>query len=208
MDVLETAASESEIWGALFSVSKMLFDAPEITVKNYYFQKLTGNNFERPAFLIKLIVPRTRPRNTRSRWLDLEMLVQYYSESEFDAIITAEKTMNLLAGWPQTILPKYDFSQTPPRKISFTGKDQNGLLVPHTTGMRIDPVSVRGAEPFQTEDGNWQVPITFTMDLPQRNELEDTDVITAISYQLLTQALNLPLEVSTYMRIDSETTEL
>lgn len=194
-----TASKTSEIWGDIYSCYRALYDNPAVVNHRYYFQNLKGDNFQRPSYLVKLVTARNRGRNIATRWAHLDIMVQHFAETEWDAITGAEQVANTFSGFPQVLLHKWDFSGTVPSKISISGVDQYGGVVPSAMGIRIDPDSVT-TDITQTEDKRWQSSTTFTMVSPRRADLGVLPLyLTAISYQLLTYQLILPTPVEINM---------
>lgn len=204
---IESSSATSELWGDLYSVFRYLAGHPDIPVRRVYFNRLDGNNFVRPSFQIKYTTFRNMPRHIMMKRVKSEVMVQYYADTEWEAISAAEVIVDLLGGWPEAILPKYDFTQTPPAKISISGLDEYGNVVPGTAGIRIDPESVK-ADPFETEDHKWQVPVTFTMESTRFKSINPKSIVTAISYDLLTSELTLPIEVEAITTVAPSVTVL
>lgn len=193
---IEATAATSEIWADLYSVFKALWDDPRMPARRVYFDRVQGDNFVRPSVQIKFITFRGKSNNFINKSVEQDIMVKYFASTEFEAIAAAEVIMDILTGWPQKSLPKYDFAQSPPAPISITGRDQYGRRVPRTMGIRVDPDSFK-ADPFKTEDDNWEVPITFSMTSPRHRDLPGT-IITSITYQLLTQLVSVPLDLEAF----------
>ncbi len=190
---IEQTSVASEVWGDLYGVFRALFDDPRLPARRVYFDGIEGDNFERPSYQIKFITLRNRPGNFVHKTMAQDIMVKYFAETEFEAIAAAEVIMDILSGWPIKTLPKYDFSVSPPRKISYTGRDQYGRVVSWAVGNTIESDSIK-ADPFQTEDDRWEVPVTFTMLSPRIRNINPTTV-TAITYDLLVGALTAPEEL-------------
>lgn len=188
------AAATSEIWGDLYSVGQALFESPDIVTRRIYYQSLQGNNFERPSFLVKLTAGRNRSRNIATRWFDADILVQYYTTTEWDAISVGDVVMGIFSGFPEVLLPKYDFSTSPPSKISISSVNQYGERVPSLMGIRVDPESVK-LTTLETPDENWQANIEFTMVSPRRANMNLAPFLTAATFELINYNLDLPKEV-------------
>lgn len=193
------AALKSEIWGDLYSVYRWLFDDPSVPSHRYMFQNLDGNSFRRPSCLVKLVRARNKPHNIVSRSADLDIMVQYYATNHWEAVGVGDRILNAFSGWPQVILPKYDFSKSPPERISITGVDQYGVAVPSTMGIRIDPESV-GMDIVTTEDQKYQVAVTFTMVSPRQRAQTLAPFLTEATITLITNALITPIDVDISMK--------
>ncbi len=200
---IETAAISSEIFGDAYSVFRFLVDSPGIPVRRVYFDRIDGDNFSRPSMQIKIITFRMKDGSHVHKQVETDMMVKYFAATEFEAIAAAATIADLLSGWPERSIPRYDFSVTPPEPISITGVDQYGQVVPRTVGIRIDPTSVK-AEPFKTEDDNWEVPVTFTMTCP-RFRAVDVQFITSITYEILTSLATTPTELTVSMGMQPST---
>lgn len=199
------AAASYEVWGDLYAVFRCLIDCPDIPSHRVYFQNLRGQSFERPSFLIKMVAERNRSRNIATRWADMDVMIQFYARTEWDAVGVAGRMVELFSGFPEKLIPKWDFSQSPPQKISISGVDQYGQAVPSTMGIRITPDSVR-AEVDDTEDEQWQATVEFTMVSPRRANLDLAPFLTAASYEVINYNLIQPQHVSMSMNASQTAT--
>lgn len=196
MDVV-AASSTNQLWGDMYAVMRLLYNSPLLSTKEYYFQTIKGNNFVRPSFLIKMVDSHAQTRTHRSKFVELEMLITYHSYTQWDALEVGEVVSDLLSGWPQAILPKWDFTNLPPIPLPISGY-RGPTFIPHGVGIRVDPDSVSMNSPIETPDELWETPITFTMRSSRNRVLDDAPIITAVNYQLLFSPLMLPqiLEVN------------
>jgi hypothetical protein len=148
---LREQAKYSQILGDLYSLKEYLFESP-LPIKTFYLQRVEGS-FSRPSFLIKFVSFPSEPYNAHMTTRLESMMIQFFTESTFEAHAIADQVCQLLRpDGRDLILPRYDFTQDPPRKIP----------VNERMGTRVDPTTI-SAEPFEEPDGGWNVPITFTM---------------------------------------------
>lgn len=192
------AADRYEIWGDVYAVYRALIDEPMTPSHRVYFQNLRGKPFVRPSFLIKVVAERNRSRNIATRWADIDMMIQFYADTEWDAMGVGSRVVELFSGFPEKLLPKWDFSGSVPEKISISGIDQYGRRVPSQMGIRVSPDSVR-SEVDDTEDGRWQATVEFTMVSPRRAKLDLSPYLTSASYAVINYHANLPQRVSMSM---------
>lgn len=179
-----TAAETYEVWGDIYAIYRCLIDAPTVPSHRVYFQNLRGKAFERPSFLIKVVTERNRSRNIATRWADMDIMIQYYADTEWDAVGVAGRVVELFSGFPEKLIPKWDFASDPPERISISGVDQYGQAVPATMGIRITPDTVRSVV-TEAEDERWQATIEFTAVSPRQASLTLPPFLTAASYELL-----------------------
>lgn len=197
-------ASISNLWGDIYAIFRYLMADQRVPVRRVFFGRLRGDNFERPSIQLKYVSLQQKTRHHNLKFVESDVLLHYYCNTEWEAVTAAEVFLDLLTGWPETVLPRYDFTVNPPQKISLSGVDYHGQEVTRAAGIRIDPNSVK-ADPFESEDHNWQVPITFTIRSP-RYKAYDAPTVTGVSYEfLLNEAL--PTEVSSFIPLYSEVDE-
>lgn len=147
------AALQSPLIGDLYSLKQHLFES-DIPIKVFYLEREEGS-FTRPAFFLRITSMPIDPYNGYMSWQVEQVQVQFFSETILEAHSIANQVMQILAPRPDLILPKYDFTQNPPKKIPINNR----------MGIRVDPTTVT-ADPFQEPTGWWNVPITFTMRAP------------------------------------------
>jgi len=106
-------------------------------------------------------------------WYQGAVQLQFFSEDVFEAGFVASRVSELLAPPPQRqlILPKYDFSKSPPEKFSISGITDDGGCVESKMGTRILTDSIN-VNTFQEEDERWQTVISFTTKSPRLTERE------------------------------------
>lgn len=147
------AAAKSDLVANLYSLKQHLFESG-IDDKVFYLGREEGS-FTRPSFFLRINSMPVDPYNGYMSWQVLQVQVQYFSEDMLDAHAVGDQVQRILAPRPDLILPRYDFTQDPPRKIP----------VSEQMGCRVDPTTV-SSDPFQEPEGGWNVPITFTMRAP------------------------------------------
>jgi hypothetical protein len=171
-EALREFGLKSELFADLYALKQHLHES-NLEPKTYYLEGVEGG-FVRPSFYLKFVSYRTVPYNQYMSILEQNVQVQFFTEDYFDAIYTSEALMNLLAPPSDLILPKYDFTTSPPTKLSVTGRDSAGNEVgPIAMGIRIDRTTVNST-PFQEEDETWNVPVSFTMRSPLISSMKNT----------------------------------
>lgn len=168
MSNIFTASPMSAVLGDLYSLQQFIYEST-IGAPRFYF-KLEEGSFQRPCFYIKLIETNLNPRVKEFRGITSQVMVQYFTEDFYDAHIVATKLQMLLSGAPvhnDVILPRYDFSTSPPTRKTVTGWDIDNTFVGNARmGARIDPTSINNGGIIQEDNRAWNVPITFSMYSP------------------------------------------
>lgn len=201
---IQSTAAASELFGDLYSLHRLVVDSPEVEVKRVYFDRIDGDNFERPSMQLKIVSFKTNTGSHVHKSVVSDVMLKYFAATEFEAISAAATIVDLLSGWPEKSIPRYNFAVTPPEPISFTGVNEYGQRVPWTVGIRIDPDSIK-ADPFKTEDDNWETAVMFTMTAP-RHRATNPLFITSITFETLTSVVTGPTELAVTMGMEPSVT--
>jgi len=168
MSSIFTSSASDAVLGDLYSLQQFIYESG-IGANRFYFM-LEEGSFQRPCFYIKIVESSMFSRGKENKGMTSEMMVQYFSEDFFDAQVTSTKLQMLLSGAPvfnDVVLPRYDFSTSPPTKYTTSGWDSEGVFVGNgVMGARIDPSTLSNGGVIQEDNRAWNVPITFTMDSP------------------------------------------
>jgi len=194
-----TASADSDVLGDLYSLQQHIYES-KIGFGRFYF-KLEEGSFQRPSYYIKVIESTLNSRHRSFRQITSQIMVQYFTEDYYEAQVVSSKLPILLSGgalFADLVLPRYDFSTTPPTKKSVSGWDQDntfsgelvgleggGSTVSNTMGARIDPTTINNGGIIQEDNRAWNVPITFSMVSPV-SSFQNIPTIENISYELLT----------------------
>lgn len=158
-DLLRDLGRTSEELADLYAVKQYLYKSG-IGPQTYYLERVEGA-FIRPSFFIKIVNMNLQPYNGYMNIMVYQMMIQFFTNDYFEAMVTAGQLSNLLGDKRGVIIPKYDFSTDPPEEISVNGINSDGEQVRSKMGIRIPPQDVLAA-PFQEDDDSWNVPVTFT----------------------------------------------
>ena len=187
MTSLLDAAAEAVIVSDLWSLKELIFRSG-IGASLFYF-KLEEGSFIRPSYFIKVVNVTVIPRHAGYRELQEAIMVQYFTEDYYDALVTQTALSLLLSGAPNfadIILPRYDFSQSPPQPISITGRDNSdGTLDPNCLmGARIDPTTITSSA-IEEENRTFNVSFTFTVNSPVLRDIT-APFMENITFEILT----------------------
>lgn len=188
-----TASANSVILGDLYALQQFIYES-KIGAERFYF-KLEEGSFQRPAYFIKQVASNVTPRTSKFRFIDSQIMVQYFADDYYDAHSVANDLQMLLTGGPlfaDVVLPRYDFSVNPPEKCSVSGYDGDYKRVANPViGARIDPQSVSNGGVMQEENRGWNVPITFNMRHPMPT-YQEFPYIENVIWEIITGTPVLP----------------
>lgn len=172
LDALIEFGAKDETWHDMYSLFRFMFESELNSITTdppfYYFERVEAG-FQRPSFLIKTVTGRPIPYNYYLSWYEHAVQVSFFSEDLFECQYVMSSYQKLLTGFRDVILPRYDFSVSPPLPISVSGRNADGQLVPSAMGTRIMPDTVN-ARLLQEPDDRWQSVITFNMRSPRLSE--------------------------------------
>jgi hypothetical protein len=174
LDALHEYGKRDDAWADLYAVYDFMFESGienELSEPpSYYFHRVE-QGFSRPSFLLKYVSLRPLPKNHYMQWYEGSMQLSFFCDDVFDATLMLHKLQRILTPVRDLILPKYDWTQETPQKISVTGVTPDGERVPALMGARIMPDTVNGTT-LQEPDERWQAIVNFTMHSPRLEEFE------------------------------------
>jgi len=183
----------SVVLGDLFALQQHIYEN-RIGSDRFYF-KLEEGSFQRPAFFIKVVDSALAPYHRSYRRVVSQVMVQYLTDDYYDAQVVANDLQMLLTGGPlygDLVLPRYDFTTSPPTKHTVSGWDGENTYVGNSVmGARIDPITVSSGGVMQEENRAWNVPITFSMASPMPT-FQDFPVMEDITIDFLSGTPVLP----------------
>ncbi len=192
------ASINSLILGDLYALQQHLYESG-VGSGRFYF-KLEEGSFQRPSIFIKLVGSNVTPYHMSFREIKSEIMVQYFTEDYYDAQVVANDLQFALSGGPlfaDLVLPRYDFTTSPPTKRTVSGWDNDGI---HTAGgqaghgvlgARIDPSTISNGGIVQEDNRAWNTAITFSMDHPLLS-FQDFPTIENVTFEILTGEPVLP----------------
>lgn len=194
-----TASSNSVVLGDLYSLQQLIYESG-IGFGRFYF-KLEEGSFQRPSYYIKVIESNLGSRHRSFRQITSQIMVQYFTEDYYEAQVVSNDLQILLSGgqlFADVVLPRYDFSVSPPAKQSVSGWDADatstlgasnleggGTQAYGVMGARIDPTTINNGGIIQEDNRAFNVPITFSMTSPLPS-FQNIPTMENISWEILT----------------------
>lgn len=179
--------------GDLYALQQHLYEN-RVGSDRFYF-KLEEGSFQRPCFFLKIVDSSLAPYHRSYRRVVSQVMVQYLTEDYYDAQEVNNELQMILSGGPHfadLVLPRYDFTTSPPTKHTVSGWDGENTYVGNPVmGSRIDPASVSSGGLMQEENRAWVVPVTFNMTSPMPT-FKDFPVIEEITIDFLSGTPVLP----------------